>query len=76
MTWRAKDTTTIKLKGTRVIKVFAFTPIKIGTETKWLEVCYIRQRTYSTNHECGWKNVCFVDKTAYAEYVAMTSEEK
>lgn len=54
---------TDKYRKWRYIKRFAFLPIKIGRETRWLETVYILQhRSYAGD---GWKNWDFCEKEAY-----------
>lgn len=48
---------------TRIIKRFALFPITVGSETRWLEWCYIKQHYGITM----WLEDGFVDKEALNE---------
>ena len=55
----------------RVIKRFAILPIEAGKETRWLEVCYIKQSWYQplyVNVDGFWKNIAFVTEEDYDEF--------
>jgi hypothetical protein len=60
---------------TRVIKRFSLFPITIHTaelsETRWLEVVYIRQRRTAGGWEYSdyWLDEAFVDWDAYYDYI-------
>lgn len=46
---------------TRIVKRFAFLPITIGRENRWLEVCYIQQEFKLRYFEWDWEG--FYDNT-------------
>lgn len=51
----------------RVKKFFAFLPITIGTETRWLETVEVQQIRRIDDYaifgsEYYWKNINFIDK--------------
>ena len=46
----------------RIVKRFAFLPIEIHGEVRWLETVYLTQ----THHPiAGWENLAFVSKEDY-----------
>ena len=49
-----------KKKYNRVIKRFAFLPIRVGDEYRWLETVYIRQ-----TRRAEWVNVMWISKEEY-----------
>lgn len=51
----------------RVVKRFAWFPVTIGDETRWLETVYLRQN-YASLDIFPWYNVYFTDKKGYLEY--------
>ena len=58
-----------ELGDTRIIKRFAFLPIKIGKERKWGETCFIKQcyiYDYSDGY-CYWRNSRFATEDEYRE---------
>lgn len=67
MTWKIKQRKHDD-DNFRYVKRFAILPIKAGQEWKWLEVCYIRQRRWTSWNEEGWENDKFVDKSMYKGY--------
>ena len=55
----------------RIIKRFAFLPIKIGDETKWGKICFIKQYydyDYSDGY-CYWRNIKFVTEEDYRNFL-------
>ena len=49
----------------RAIAKFAFFPIRIYKEVKWLKMCYILQAYRITNY---WNSFCFMDRASYLKY--------
>lgn len=61
-----------RLGDSRAVTRFAFFPITIGTETRWLEVCKIRQRREEVENWVGfgvtseiWVNKYFINETRF-----------
>lgn len=52
----------------RVIKKFAFLPIEIGLEKRWLETVYIKQ-TWCGGYIDPWSNEDFVSKDEWYKYI-------
>ena len=46
----------------RIIKKFAWFPIEIDREIRWLEKVAIKQRYLVYNYTRYWENLCFVDE--------------
>jgi len=72
------------LKQYRVIKRFAWFPVTIGQEKRWLERVYILQNSFETQYfsymyssrkreythsEFSWKNNKFTVKPVYEDYI-------
>lgn len=57
-----------KTKKYRFVKRFAFFPIEIGNETRWLEFVYIHQVYEPYNPVYDWKNYRFITKEEYKKY--------
>lgn len=55
-------------QSSRVIKRFAWFPITIGDETRWLETVYLRQNHASLEPIFPWYNIRFTDGKEYLEY--------
>lgn len=53
-------------KDRRQISYYAWFPVKIGKETRWLETVYIEQIYFKRKHEVPfgvrskWENHCFI----------------
>ena len=59
------------LGDTRIIGKFAFLPIAIGNENRWLEFCYIEQECeecYVYDWECDYIDRCWVNKRFVTKY--------
>lgn len=55
----------------RIIKRFAFLPIEIKTEVRWLELCYIKQEWWEpvfTDKDPYWSNIAFATKEEYDKF--------
>ena len=58
---------------TRVVKRFAWFPVTIGAETRWLETVYICQRYGWSNYrlieyQYQWVNQYFVERDEYETF--------
>lgn len=72
MRWKVKPKRVPCKYERRIIKKFAFLPIKLMEEKKWLETVYIVQQ-YSPDgififDPCSWTNEQFVTKEDYIKY--------
>jgi hypothetical protein len=59
---------TPKASDGRIIKRFAFLPVEINHEARWLETVYIFQTYYDGVYRIGWDNSLFVTKEEYENY--------
>lgn len=55
-------------RSSRIIKRFAWFPITIGGETRWLETVYLRQKHAALEPIFPWYNIRFTDRKEYLEY--------
>ena len=64
-----------KFRDVRVIAKFAFLPVTIGHETRWLETVYIKQTFIEHLTSTGgyWRNSEFITKE---EYIKFKQEQK
>ena len=67
MRWTVKEKRYPCWNDRRIVKRFAFVPIRVGNEKRWLEVVYIKQRYGREFGSCSrcWINEEFVIKEDY-----------
>ena len=59
-----------KIGDERTVRRFAFWPIWIGTEWRWLEIVYLSQYYKKCNNlpfGCAWANIGFIGKEDYQQ---------
>lgn len=67
MRW-TKKTRNIPFYGEeRIIKKFAFFPVGLGCEKRWLEMVYIKQK-WIGGWYCSWSNLGFVTEEEWWKY--------
>ena len=58
-----------KIKKNDIVKEFAWFPIRVGNDVRWLETVYIHYSSYiSSSWGVLWTKVRFVTKEEYLEY--------
>lgn len=74
MRWIRKEYREPCANEMRIIKLFAFLPIEINLENRWLETVYIKQRyenksIFSFSEIWDWVDKEFVTKEEYIKYM-------
>ena len=72
MRWKKKPKKEVKF-----VKKFAFLPICVGPERRWLEMCYLKKEKWYDWGETGWSNTLFYDtKEAWLNAIKEYEQEE
>ena len=73
MRWYKKDK---RFEEIRYKKKFAFFPIKINNEVRWLETVYLKQERWYSWYEAGWDNTAFLTEEEFIGCLAADAQKE